>query len=194
MKQVKNQGQDGSEFSQPPVAGAGDTGRAVDVFDLAQSGGSVEGRLPLGQAMRLRAQLRDTPGAIDYRLDGLVDARGRLAARLFLRATLPLTCDRCALPMELPLDEGATFYFVRDEAELAAVPVEADDDAEALLGSDRFDIEALVEDEAILCIPVSPRHTVCPVSGEEKLFPRQRTESGANPFVQLAVLLNRKQR
>jgi uncharacterized protein len=135
---------------------------AVDVFELARGGGVIEGQVPLGATARLRANLHGDSGTIDFRLQGRVDELGRPGAQLLLRTDLPLRCDRCAQPLDLHLEHEGNFYFVHDEDELAALPVTPDDDVEPLLGSTDFDVAALVEDETILSIPISPRHAVCP--------------------------------
>ena len=143
--------------------------------------------------MRLRADLRAVSGAIQYRLDGFIDVQDRPAARLHLRANLPILCDRCAQALDMPIDETATFYFVHDESELDASPVVADDEAEPLLGSDRFELDALMEDQTILCIPVSPRHARCPVGATDPKPPAsERNAARPNPFATLPVLLKKQ--
>jgi uncharacterized protein len=169
-----------------------DAGNTIDIFELARLGSIVEGRLAFDTARRLRASLRDAAGAVDYRLRGYIDERGRPAAHLHLRGDLPLICDHCGRSMDLRLDHEATFYFLRDENEIAALPVVADEDAEPLLGSSAFDVSKLVEDEAILCIPVSPRHTEC---GESAKAPETSTrETRTNPFAKLPGLLRKNGR
>src|SRR5882724_8583243 len=86
----------GSKFSQPITAGSSSLLPAVDTFELARTRGVVEGQLPLSAAPRLRAELRDVSGTIPFRFEGFNDLLGRPAARLRLRGSLPLTCDRCA--------------------------------------------------------------------------------------------------
>ena len=162
---------------------------AIDVFDLVRTKGVVEGHLAFDAAHRLRVSLRDGDGSIGYQLQGLVDRLGRPAVRLALHGALPLACDRCAQQMLLPVEHTAEFFLVNEESELAALPVLADDEAEPLLGSARFDVAALVEDETILCIPVSPRHDVCPVPADaDGAEPARRH----NPFTALPSLLRNK--
>ncbi|MCX8003667.1 MAG: DUF177 domain-containing protein [Burkholderiaceae bacterium] len=155
----------------------------VDVYELAQRAAAVEGTLSLAAAMRLRGALRHADGALAFRLHGMRDARGRPGAVLTLRGALPLVCDRCLQPLDVELDHRAAFFFVRTEAELARLPV-TDDAEEPLLGSRHFDVLALVEDEAILCLPISPRHAQCAPIGEA---PAAR-EGGERPFAALARL------
>ncbi|HTT12775.1 MAG TPA: DUF177 domain-containing protein [Burkholderiaceae bacterium] len=161
----------------------------IDTFELARRGGVVEGRIPFAAAPRLRASLRSDAGAIGFRLQGMMDDQGRPAARLRLEADLPLACDRCGQPMSVSLRHEATFYFVHDEAELAALPVAAEDEEEPLLGSDSFDLAALVEDETVLGIPVSPRHAECPEPRDRRGSTARNERAG--PFAGLRGLLRR---
>jgi uncharacterized protein len=94
--------------------------------------------------------------------------------------------------MPFNLDHVAEFYFVADERELAQLPVTVEEDEEPVLGSAHFDVAALVEDEAILCLPVSPRHAQCPAASAAV----NAAENGdaRTPFAALPDLLNGKRR
>jgi len=164
----------------------------VDVFELARASGVVEGHIQFAAARRLREVLRDGAGAIGFRLEGRTDRQGRASARLVLHADLPLTCDRCGRALMWKLDDEAHFYFVHSDRELAALAVDAAEEAEPLLGSDSFDLAALVEDETILSIPISPRHAECTISADAS---QAATDTaGANPFAGLADLLRKNGR
>jgi uncharacterized protein len=176
----------------------------IDVFAAARKRSQWEGRLRFAAMPRLAASLlldapTDGAGVLDYRCRGDLDAQGRPALTLWLDAVLPLRCDRCAKKLALALRVERRFYFVNSGAELAAIPV---DDAadEPLLGSVQFDLAGLIEDEAILQLPLSPRHTDCaPVvlprapgagvasSGEELRAATERP----HPFAGLATLRDR---
>lgn len=134
--------------------------RLCDVWDLSRRRASVEGELALDDAPRLAAQLTDRVGALRYRFSGLVDDLGRPAAILAVQGELRARCDRCGSPVAVPVDEQARFFFVNDEAELGRLPIDESPD-EPLLGSHRFDLAALVEDQAMLALPISPRHDRC---------------------------------
>jgi uncharacterized protein len=79
---------------------------------------------------------------------------------LWLQAQLPLRCDRCAQELVFALSVRRSFYFVASEEQLAATEID-DAPEEALLGSAHFDLAGLIEDEAILQLPISPRHECC---------------------------------
>ncbi len=132
----------------------------LDVFRLAREGDEVSGSIGLASLPRLCAGLQGCDGELGWHVRGRIDALGRPALRLHLQAMLPTRCDHCGGPLPLRLAAERDFYFVHTEAELAAIPI---DDAldEALLGSTSFDLQGLIEDEAILQVPISPRHDSC---------------------------------
>jgi len=136
----------------------------IDVYAAARSGAGWGGRLSLAAMPRLCASLTDGPGDRDallaYECRGSTDAHGRPALELHLAAVLPVRCDRCGQKLALALEAQRTFYFVNSQAELAAIPID-DTPEEPLLGSPQFDLAGLIEDEAILQLPISPRHPDC---------------------------------
>ena len=75
-------------------------------------------------------------------------------------ATMPLVCQRCLGPVDVPLDVHRSFRFVSDEATAAAEDDGSEEDLLALSRS--FDLLELVEDELLMELPVAPRHEVCP--------------------------------
>jgi len=160
--------------------------RFCDVWALAQKGGRAQGELALRQLPRLAAELVDTEGSLQYRLEGLIDDRGRAAARFEVDGVVNVRCDRCGESVQLPIHEGAQFFFVADEDELAGLPID-ESPQEPLLGSDRFDLAALVEDQVILALPISPRHDHCSGPGAGAEDARGPAET-RRPFAVLAAL------
>ncbi len=156
----------------------------VDVYTLARTGARRAGELPLARLARLGASLLRQDGALAYDCQGLVDALGRPALRMSLHAPLALRCDRCGGELLYELAVQRVFYFVDSEAQLAAIEID-DTPEEPLLGSIQFDLAALIEDEAILQLPLSPRHAHC--------APRRDASAASaparpNPFAALQAL------
>lgn len=102
---------------------------------------------------------------------------------------LPLVCQRCLHPVDVPLVVDRSFRFVADEATAAAEDDEAEEDLLAL--SRNFDLLELVEDELLMELPVAPRHDVCPepvkMSAEDPAFDAAGGER-ENPFAVLGKL------
>ena len=132
----------------------------VDVYELARERRTIEGDLALADLPRLAASLLRTEGSLRYRIRGEIDGRGRPGAEMHLSATLQLECQRCTQELDFPLRRNAYFRFVSSEEELNALPID-DDDVDELLGSQHMDIAAWIEDEAILSLPLVPRHDDC---------------------------------
>ncbi len=167
---------------------AAQSNHQCDVWELARCGGEVTGHLPLQQATRLAEALVDTDGQLNYRLTGYIDARNRAAATLQLDGVLRARCDRCAGPVEMHIAEQAAFYFVDDEEQLARLPIDEAPE-EPLLGSRRFDVAALVEDQAILALPISPRHDACVLAGQsDETSAAAHEAESRRPFASLAAL------
>lgn len=174
----------------------------IDVFDLSRTGAQWDGSVPLAALPRLRASLLAEAGgpatALRFACDSGPDSQGRPALRLQLHAVLPLRCDRCGAALHFALASHSSFYFVETEAQLAAIAID-DTPEEALLGSRHFDLAELIEDEAILQLPISPRHDRCPpaaVAAGRTAAPAPAPAPGAqrpHPFATLAGLRERLQ-
>jgi uncharacterized protein len=132
----------------------------VDVLELARERGTLEGDLPLAAMPRLTASLRRSEGELHYVIRGEVDSRGRPGAEMRLRAQLLLECQRCSSEFLFPLDRTAQFRFVASEEELNALPIE-DDEVDVIVGGHQTDVVAWMEDEALLSLPLVPRHDEC---------------------------------
>lgn len=142
--------------------------RRLDALRFAQAGETLAGDLPLADLSRLGEDLH---GPIDP--DALVawSARGEWRSgpagaapqawlHLQARGEVPLTCQRClgAVATELSVDRW--FRFVADEA---AAEAQDDDCEEDLLALDpRPDLQAVIEDELIMELPLVPMHESCP--------------------------------
>jgi uncharacterized protein len=159
----------------------------LDVFDFAAHGRDAQGSVPVAALPRLAESLREPTGALNYEYRGHCDAQRRPAGTLRLRGKVVLTCDRCNGPLthEPATEQG--FFFVRDEHELEALPVDPEAQADPLVGSTSFDLAALVEDEAILALPMSPRHARCQAGAA----PTLAVEPAPHPFAALAALKRR---
>lgn len=129
----------------------------ADVFALARERRAIDGELPLADLPRLAASLLSTDGRLRYRIRGEIDERGRAGAAMHLHALLPMECQRCGARVDILLDRSARFRFVADEQQLGATP-DDDDDVDVIVGEPHMDVVPWMEDEAILSLPLVPRH------------------------------------
>ncbi len=155
-----------------------------DSFELARSRRSIDGEVSIARLPRLADFLTTLEGVLRYRLEGVIDDQGRAGADLQLTGRLPLICHRCNAPLDFELDRTTRFIFVAGESELNALPIE-DDEIDAVIGSRAMDIHQWIEDEAILSLPLVPRHDGC----SAPVVPIGDERPGAkNPFTELAAL------
>ena len=161
------------------------TSPTIDSFAFARAARRIEGEIAVAQLPRLTDFVAKSEGALRYEIEGLIDGDGHPAADLHLVGQLELICQRCNAPLQFGIDRTTRFRFVATEEELNSLPIE-DDDLDAVVGSRNMSIHDWVEDEAILSLPLVPRHDGCaaPSSSDEIANP----VSASNPFAVLLAL------
>lgn len=138
---------------------------SVDAF--ARSMGTLSGQDLLSSYPRLMRETQGLGGinVLSWSARGIVqqDALGTDQFWLYVtvQVLVPLTCQRCLLPAEVPVVIERSFRFVGTEDEAAAQDAEAEEDVLAL--SDEFSLSDLIEDEVLMELPLIPKHEVCPV-------------------------------
>lgn len=158
----------------------------IDAFALASERGAVHGELPLSRLPRLAGMLLDTAGVLTYAIQGRIDDQGHPGATMNMQADLVLCCQRCNSPVNFRLDHTAVFRFAASEDELASRPIE-DDEFEDVVASRHLEVAPWVEDEAILSLPVVPRHESCRSLASAMADDPEAVETdGSHPFAALA--------
>ena len=142
----------------------------IDAFAFCRNGEQQAGKLQLTELARLRAECVSDVGEVDWKLVGSMHASSHPELRLSIHGTIQLTCQRCLMPFVFQIEAESTILLAKDEQAADEIDASLADDEveviEVIVGSKAFDIMALIEDEALLAIPLSPKHEVCP---KEKL-------------------------
>lgn len=159
----------------------------VDSFELARSGRRIEGAVAMERLPRLAGFLTMPQSDLRYRIEGLLDDQAQPAADLHLEGRLNLTCQRCNAPLDFELDRTTRFRFVASEEELNSLPIE-DDGVDAIVGSRHMSIYDWVEDEAILSLPLVPRHDRCSAPFQSESH--SDAVDAPSPFAALLALRN----
>lgn len=167
----------------------------LDVRRFAEAGAVLETGEALARYPRLLAETQGADQARQVRWQ----ARGELLdpqhhqpqvwVHLEAQTNLPLLCQRCLAPVDVPLEVTRAFRFVADEATAAAEDDASEEDLLAL--SRNFDLVELVEDELLMELPVAPRHEVCPEPVKMSVADAAFEEAGAekeHPFALLGRL------
>lgn len=142
------------------------TARRLDVRRFAEEGGALSGHEPVRKHERLMAETQGRGGAssVAWSASGEMRNPRHVHPEIWLHlradAVLPLTCQRCLGPVDVPLAVDRAFRFVADEEMAAAQDEVAEEDVLALSRS--FDLVELVEDELLMEMPLAPMHEVCP--------------------------------
>lgn len=140
--------------------------RHLDVRAFACTTGDVGGTIALTAFTRVAAECVDAgaQASVTWSARGQTrSGEGSLSApwlHLQVQAALPLVCQRCLEPVDTPVQVDQWFRFVPDEA-----TAEQQDDAaveDLLVESPDFDLQALIEDELLLAMPLIANHETCP--------------------------------
>lgn len=132
----------------------------IDPILLAERGTHLAGTLPLRGMARLRELCLDDEGEVAVELRfGRAEGENRPRMVGRLQVTLHVTCQRCLERMDLRLSVTPHLLFLRPgEPEEAGI-------AEDVVVVDRpLSLNALVEDELLLAMPMIPMHEpdACP--------------------------------
>lgn len=164
----------------------------LDVEALAKAGASLDGTWPVAELERLAASAvpGTAAGAVSWQAHGEHRAvrGGEPQIWLHLKADtqVMLECQRCLRPVSADVHAERSFLFVQGESAAAELDADSEDDVLALTRS--LDLQALVEDELLLELPLVPRHEVCPEPLQVLDEEPEDVEEKPNPFAVLASL------
>lgn len=140
--------------------------RHLDIVAFAEAGASLSGEDPLSHYARLSREDLDGEGkaVVRWQTQGRSEPAAGGAPEIWLdlqaQTELGMQCQRCLEPMRQALAFERSLRFVRDEATAEQLDEELEEDV--LVWRKDFDLQALVEDELLMELPVAPRHEVCP--------------------------------
>lgn len=162
-----------------------------DASGLAARGESLGGEIDAARRPRVADRLAPLSSAvpITWKIAGGQDDLGRPTLTVTIEGTLPLVCQRCLQPFELPVAQQTELLLARTEGELE--PLDSGE-AEVVLADAPLDAMTLVEDEILLSLPFAPIHAEeqCPVRlapGAESA-PATPAPSTTSPFARLSAL------
>lgn len=154
--------------------------RETDLFAFCRKGGAAAGEIVVRDLPRILAETSaEAPASaaeevFAYTLAGFVreeavEPGAPVSQRLFLDVTVNgrvwLDCQRCLGVYDEPIATSMRFEVMQSEEAADAAPMD-DDEIDVIVGSKRFSLLELMEDEVLLALPVSPKHAVCPTVHE----------------------------
>jgi uncharacterized protein len=154
----------------------------INNLDLAKNQGEISGTIAIDECERLTEFLSQDGVAgqkISYELSGTATKFHLPSLSLSINATLPVICQRCL--EELALSLSLNHDYVLNESEPA--PFEGDDDIDWLEISREMNLNALVEDELLMAMPLAPTHA------HDCKLDKQVSGEKHNPFAVLKDLI-----
>lgn len=153
----------------------------LDLFEFARLCGEASGELALARMHRIETP--DRTGAVSWKAWGAKGTRhGALQLDLDIDGRIALVCQRCLQEMTHTLAIRSHFLIAPDED--AAIALDDDDAWDVIVGAADYELDALIEDEVILSLPIAPRHELCP--GEHANRPHRNEKP--SPFAVLESL------
>lgn len=158
--------------------------QVVDSIEFCRSASQAAGTTPVAEFKRLGADLADTGGELRWSFQGGLHPEGYPQLEMQVAGTVKLVCQRCMMPFEHSLQSRSLLVLAEDEEQADAAEARLDDDSiDVIVGSKAMDLLILVEDEALLSVPLSPRHDICPGP-----VPETREDKADSPFSVLKKL------
>ncbi len=159
----------------------------IDAFEFCRLKERRSGTIAIADLPRLAQESADTSGVLQWSLAGERNTFGHPQLELKVFGAVQLICQRCLQPLGCEIDSASILILASNDAVADEIEELLDDDSvEVVVGSNAMDLIGLLEDEALLALPISPRHDVCPDKTAVESMKMPEKES---PF---AVLKNLK--
>lgn len=151
----------------------------IDTFLFCSSEEERLGQCELASLTRLVADCASDKGVLSWRLVG--KAKGKMERPTLLlqvQGEVGLLCQRCMTPYTFSLQSSTELIVAQNEEEADELDRLLQKEAvEVILASASLNMLDLVEDEALMALPLSPKHKEC-VSA----WTLPEEESGSRPF------------
>jgi uncharacterized protein len=156
-----------------------------DPFGFARAAGQHHGQLSVSAMPRLHDQLAGDAGEVRYSVRGGIDPLDRPHLALEVNGGVKLLCARCAKPLDYALALRTRVLMTQPGA--APQDDEDPESPEWIEAGQELNLQALVEDEILLGLPLSVRHAQGQCGSEtQESFGKKAADS---PFARLAALL-----
>lgn len=149
----------------------------IEVERFAARRERIEGVFAVAALDRLMQIVAAPDGEIGFSLDFFRDDQGRSRISVAIEGSVMLLCQRCLQPVRHALAGSVELMALADESALSQLP----GDVEPLLtGGQAVRLSDLVEDEALLALPIVALHPQCSPPSHDK-----PEDEDANPFAVL---------
>jgi uncharacterized protein len=164
----------------------------IDAFDFGRQKLHRDGEVAVLELPRLASECVDPSGTLQWSVDGGAHATGQVQLLIRVSGPVQLMCQRCMQPFAYAIDSESVLVLANDDAHADQVEAMLDDDTiDVIVATHDMTLADLIEDEALLALPQSPKHARCPgqVSVNSEAVDAPRMADKPSPF---AVLKNIK--
>lgn len=151
--------------------------QTIDSLEFAAQGAHLDGTIAVEDMPRIHEHLNSPQGSVAWQLEGVPDLGGKPGLRIAVEGDIDLICQRCLGSYAFYID-GETLLTIERHGEAQR------DDTESIAADTALDITALIEDEVLLALPMSPRHPDADCAGR----PSVAVDDNIRPFAALAKL------
>ncbi|UGQ44602.1 YceD family protein [Massilia endophytica] len=157
----------------------------IDAFEFCRTNSKRDGVTPVAEMERLSKDCADDSGLIRWTAEGSTSKQGYPQMRLSVAGTVQLACQRCLTPFAYEMNSSTLLMLGESDADADEIEELIDDESiDVIVGTRSMNLMDLIEDEALLALPQSPRHEVCP---DTALLDKLKSEK-ASPFAGLKDL------
>ena len=149
----------------------------IEVERFAVKRKRIEGAFAVASLDRLMQMVAGPDGEVGFALEFFRDEQGQSRISGTIQGSVMLTCQRCLQPVRHELVACVELMALVDESALSQLP----GDVEPLLtGGQPVRLADLVEDEALLALPIVASHPQCSPPSHDK-----SGDEDGNPFAAL---------
>jgi len=135
----------------------------IDAFAFCRQEEQNSGSMRVADLPRLSEECAESEGALVWNLSGGKDQYAHPRLTLTVQGSIQLMCQRCLTPLAFEIDSESVLILAKNEENADEIDaLLEDDEVDVVVGSKTLNINDLIEDEALLAIPQSPKHAVCP--------------------------------
>ncbi len=135
----------------------------IDAFDFSRLKERREGDVLVADLARLSAESVNKSASLHWTLQGGADSLNHPQLILSVSGSIELMCQRCMAPLKFAVESESILILAKTDERADEIDALLDDDnVDVIVGSKALNVMELVEDEALLAIPLAPKHDVCP--------------------------------
>jgi uncharacterized protein len=135
----------------------------IDAFAFCRLEEQASGSIQVADLSRLSEESANADGVLNWSLSGGKDQYDHPQLVLSVQGNVNLMCQRCLTPFAFEIDSESVLILAKNEENADEIDaLLEDDEIDVVVSSKTFNVMDLIEDEALLAIPQSPKHAVCP--------------------------------